>query len=259
MDHSATSGYKPIEKTSAVEAVERRLRTDILTGRLPPGEKLPPERDLAVALGVNRLTLRAALGRLSAAGLLASHQGDGNRVRDYRLHGGLERLPELAEAFSGDADMVGRLAADLLALRRLVTVEAAGRAAGRASARDLAHLRRLNVEQRRRVGDREAFIEGDFSFLRAILRLSGNLAFELVFNTVVQFGRKHADLLALMFKDLETICQGYDQVIAVLQTGDAETARQVVRMGLEYHDEVAVRRMREYLNRRARGRVRRTR
>lgn len=257
MNQPPSIGYGPIEKTSAVEAVERRLRSDILTGRLRPGEKLPPERDLAAALGVNRLTLRSALGRLSAAGLLASQQGDGNRILDYRLHGGLERLPELAEAFIWDPDMVGRLAADLLALRRLVAVEASGLAAIRASEGDLTHLLRLAEEQSRRLVNREAFIEGDFAFMRAVLRIAGNVAFELAFNTVVQFGRKHADLLGLMFEDPETICQGYESLIALLRSGDAEAARQVVRLGLEHHDRKAERRIREHLRRGERGRGRR--
>ena len=44
------------------------------------GDKLPPERDLAVLLGVSRTTLREALKRLSAWGYIRSVQGGGNYV-----------------------------------------------------------------------------------------------------------------------------------------------------------------------------------
>ena len=43
-----------------------RLRGEILAGRLAAGARLPSERELSLALGVNRLTLRAALARLEA-------------------------------------------------------------------------------------------------------------------------------------------------------------------------------------------------
>lgn len=240
--------YHPIDRSSAVESVERRLRRDILTGRWAPGDKLPPERELAAALGVNRLTLRGALGRLAAAGLLVSLQGDGNRVRDYRLHAGLERLPELAEAFMEDAAMVVRLAGDLLELRRLAAAEAVATAATRVTAADIAALRRLADEQRARIGDVGAFIEGDLAFMRAVLRHSGNLAFELAFNTVIRFGRVHADMLRLMYLAPAVNQLAYDLVIGLLEARDAEQARTQTRCLLEANDRAFLARLEARLN-----------
>lgn len=50
--------------------VYRRLETDILTGRLAPGVRLAPERELGARLGVARNTLRRALSLLASRGLL---------------------------------------------------------------------------------------------------------------------------------------------------------------------------------------------
>ncbi|MFE3143043.1 PLP-dependent aminotransferase family protein [Streptomyces scopuliridis] len=47
-------------------------------GRLPPGIRLPPERELAAALGVSRTMIGAALDRLRDRGLIASRQGAGS-------------------------------------------------------------------------------------------------------------------------------------------------------------------------------------
>src|SRR5258705_7192536 len=52
--------------------VMRRLETDIATGRLTPGERLAPERQLGARLDVARNTLRRALTDLAARGLLVS-------------------------------------------------------------------------------------------------------------------------------------------------------------------------------------------
>lgn len=69
----------PIKPPSKVDIVEDRLLDMIQDA--PDGAKLPPERELAAELGVNRGTLREALTRLQAQGLLARRQGAGTFVR----------------------------------------------------------------------------------------------------------------------------------------------------------------------------------
>ena len=96
------------------ETAAARLRADILGGALPPGTRLPPERRLAEDLGVHRVTVRAALGRLVAAGLLQVRQGSGYTVRDWSQAAGPELLPGLLAL---DGDLRDRVA-DLLEVRR---------------------------------------------------------------------------------------------------------------------------------------------
>lgn len=64
----------PVSVPSAADIVVAQLTRAIELGRFLPGDQLPPEREFAVQLGVSRMTLRAALRDLEAAGLL-------NRVR----------------------------------------------------------------------------------------------------------------------------------------------------------------------------------
>jgi len=52
--------------------ISRRLEADITTGRLAPGQRLAPERELGERLGVARNTLRRALAGLEARGLVES-------------------------------------------------------------------------------------------------------------------------------------------------------------------------------------------
>src|SRR4029077_16882534 len=65
----------PVARQSVVDAVADRLRGEILSGPLRPGTRLPSERELSLALGVNRLTLRASLARLEALGLITTRHG----------------------------------------------------------------------------------------------------------------------------------------------------------------------------------------
>jgi len=103
---------------SEVDRCERAIRRAILTGELAPGARLPPERRYAEALGVNRTTLRAALGRLASAELLRVRQGSGYVVQDYRRHAGLELVAELAELREEAGEPPVQLIADVLEVRR---------------------------------------------------------------------------------------------------------------------------------------------
>lgn len=63
-----------------VEAITER----IVSGELLPGDRLPPERELAAELGVSRETVRGAMHQLAENGQLTSKQGSAWYVRDPR-------------------------------------------------------------------------------------------------------------------------------------------------------------------------------
>jgi DNA-binding FadR family transcriptional regulator len=65
----------PVQANAAYEIVVENLRRALLLGRFLPGEKLPPERELALQLQVSRTTLREALRVLEGEGLIQSKRG----------------------------------------------------------------------------------------------------------------------------------------------------------------------------------------
>jgi DNA-binding FadR family transcriptional regulator len=103
--------------STAVDMCCQTLRGDILEGTYQPGERLPAERKLADAMGVNRVTIRSALSQLAAAKLVRVRQGSGYEVQDYRRVGGLDLIEDVMTR----ADSLGRfteVAEDLLLIRR---------------------------------------------------------------------------------------------------------------------------------------------
>ncbi|MBK6405944.1 MAG: PLP-dependent aminotransferase family protein [Holophagales bacterium] len=77
-----------IDRESAVPVylqIRGGIRELILSGRLPDGFRLPPERQLATALGVNRTTVLSAYRELKADGLLEAHVGRGTEVVSQRI------------------------------------------------------------------------------------------------------------------------------------------------------------------------------
>ncbi len=67
--------------TNRSEHIARKLRDEILAGVYRPGDRLPPERELATKLGVNRGSVREALKKLEQLGLVSTRRGDGSSVR----------------------------------------------------------------------------------------------------------------------------------------------------------------------------------
>jgi GntR family transcriptional repressor for pyruvate dehydrogenase complex len=65
----------PIRNESVTEQLVRQIKDWALRGLVKPGERLPPERDLAIALNVSRSALRQALKALQVMGLLEVKQG----------------------------------------------------------------------------------------------------------------------------------------------------------------------------------------
>ena len=62
--------------------IYRQLRRAILDGRLPPGGRLPPTRELARRLNVSRTTVTVAYDRLTGEGFITSRVGAGTFVSD---------------------------------------------------------------------------------------------------------------------------------------------------------------------------------
>src|ERR1035438_1527463 len=120
----ALATIAPVARQSVVDAVADRLRGDILAGRLRPGTRLPSERELSLALGVNRLTLRASLARLEAMGLITTRHGAGTVVASWRERAGLEMLGTLVKGLKVHDPAWHELVRSALELRRILSVEA---------------------------------------------------------------------------------------------------------------------------------------
>ena len=67
--------YQPVRSPRIFEQITSQLRKRVIHGHLKPGDRLPPERELAEKLGVSRSTVREALRVLEIAGVLRLQKG----------------------------------------------------------------------------------------------------------------------------------------------------------------------------------------
>src|SRR6516165_10811403 len=69
-------GKQPEDVTLTAQLIDK-IKTLISTGKVAPGAKFPPERELADQFGVNRGSLRQALKVLEIMGVITQRVGDG--------------------------------------------------------------------------------------------------------------------------------------------------------------------------------------
>ena len=226
----------PVARLTIVDAVADRLRGEILAGRLEPGSKLPSERELALALGVNRLTLRAALGRLEALGLIVTRHGAGTVVASWRERASLDALPALASMLTPKDEAWHELLASILEVRRILAAEAVGLAAVRHSPYDLLMMRERAQEQLARAHDPLAMARGDVAFMRSVIRAARNVGLELILNTFARFPDEHPALISALYDEPQRTLDSYPLVVTLIEQRDPELARTAVRRVLEEFD-----------------------
>ncbi|MFW5924595.1 MAG: FadR/GntR family transcriptional regulator [Myxococcota bacterium] len=236
---------EPEIKKKAADLAADRLRGDILSGRLAPGVALPGERDLSERLGVSRLTLRSALSRLQAEGLVQAVHGSGTRVLDFRETGTVDLIGYLA-AHAEEGEVPVDVIRDLLELRGLVAVEVAARAAERATDEQLAALRAHVREMAGLVDDPDAFVEADVHFARMLVRTLRNMAIELLANTVSRVVERHPGLRPAFLANRAQVVAGYEALLDLIATRDVERVRVGVRRLMALVDPETVRRLQEH-------------
>jgi len=127
--------FQPVRAANSFEETVQRLLQSVRFGLVPPGSRLPPERDLAAMLGVSRDTLREAIAALAEAGYLVSRRG---------RHGGTFVVDEVPRGpmTTAEGGIVARREVsredieDTLSLRSVLEVGAARRAAMNELSRD---------------------------------------------------------------------------------------------------------------------------
>jgi DNA-binding FadR family transcriptional regulator len=196
----------------------------IIDGRLRPGDRLPVEKDLAVALGVSRNPLREGVRALSIMGVLETRQGDGTYVTTLDSSMLLAPMGFVVDLQDGSGTH------HLHAVRRMLETEAAALAARQidadalATAADLLH--RNEAELVLAEPNHETVIENDIAFHRIIAQAAGNPVLSALIDALG--GRTMRDRLrrsiTLPGAD-ETAHREHLSILAALTTHDPDRAR----------------------------------
>jgi DNA-binding FadR family transcriptional regulator len=145
----------PAPRRKLSETVAEQLLAAVR--ELPPGTKVPSERELTKELGVGRSTVREALNGLAMLGVVEIRHGQGVFVTDQPV--------PASEPVAIDAALEQGITHEFIEARLIVEVEVARLAARRRTDDDLARLAAALEEQERRLrGDLDALVDVAASF-----------------------------------------------------------------------------------------------
>ena len=155
------------------------LRTQIESGALGPGDRLPTEQQLALGHGVSRTVVREAVHQLKSGGLLLSRQGSGVYVSKAPRNHALSFDPKVLESI--DAVVQVR------EVRRALEGETAALAAARATRLQVAALRRALRAIDKSTADGGDGVAEDLTFHRTLTEAAGNPQFGRLLEFLEQY------------------------------------------------------------------------
>jgi GntR family transcriptional repressor for pyruvate dehydrogenase complex len=215
----------------AYQLLADELRADITSGRLQPGERLPPEPELCVKTGVSRSTVREALRLLASQHLIVTTRGVTGG--SFVSHPDAEQLADgLAAGFTLLTNSDGVGLADLIELRRVLEVPAAGLAALRRHDDHLLEIRGAFFNPA--VDDIDTMLAAHAAFHMAVAKATGNPLFELVVRPLyhASYGEEVTGHLPDGY--WQQIDTDHRQLLDSLVSRDAEAARRTSTEHLDY-------------------------
>ncbi len=157
---------KPVRPQKISDQVFEQLKELIFRGKLKPGDKLTPEREMAISMDVSRTTIRNAINRLVTMGLVEHKQGRGTFVA---VPDPADGNPFAAVMTTPDATIY-----DLLEVRMALECMAASLAAERASRADISAMEQSLDEMEKEVKAGRLGTQADTSFHMAIAYATNN-------------------------------------------------------------------------------------
>lgn len=217
--------FQTIKRSSAVENIIGTFEQAIIRGDLKPGQRLPSEAELYEQLGVGRGTLREAMKKLEAMGVVKIQRGDGTYIVD-------KPSPVLLNPLMFAIMLEAGKGIELLELRALIEVGYCQLAAQKATEEDWSRIEEaqeaFEVSIRSRQRDLDQLTQHDLDFHFAIIEATHNPLVAKISRTVEELFFASIRTALSKLEDLNWAVEGHQAITDALRSGDPETIRQAV-------------------------------
>lgn len=223
--------FKPIRPKKISAQIAEQIRSSIMAGEFAPGEKLPPERELAEMFGVSRPSVREALNMLAAAGLVESYQGGGTVVKSL-----VESAsgPPLSELIKVESDR----ALDVIEVRKGMEAWTAYYAAQRALPDDIRKMEGIIEGMARNLDGMQPSEDLDANFHIVVARATHNIVWlhlmQTIFDAMKVFQRGVWRAVYLTEEDHRILYTHHKAVFEAIRDRDPERARDAMLAHLTF-------------------------
>ena len=225
-----TASLKPIKPKRISDQVFDQLRDLIFRGKIKPGERLMPEREMAEAMNVSRATIRTAVQRLADMGLITQRQGQGTFVRshDDNLQNPLAKAIE-AQGISLET---------LLEVRLGLECNAAALAARRADENDISALTLSFKEMEKEQTYGRLGSQADSTFHMAIAYASKNPLHIMIMRDFYDYLfhgiRENLESLYQERENIHIILKQHEKILSAIQKREPEAAFDAMKDHIQF-------------------------
>ncbi len=213
--------YGELERDVLPEKIANRLLTLIKEKRLRPGDRLPPERELALMMKVSRPSLREALRALQMMNIIENRQGSGNYITALEPE---ELVEHLDIVFALDDSTYH----DLFQARMILETSIAEMAALHITDAELLEMEESIRRASAVIDDPDAFLEADMELHEMIQRAAKNRILPVFMRTINKIGMlsrrktgEHLDVRRRTVKD-------HRAIVDALRSRNPEKARRAM-------------------------------
>lgn len=236
--------YSKIRQPKLSDVIEQQLESLIMEGTLRPGEKLFPERELARQFDVSRPSVREAILRLEAKGLLHRRHGGGTYVQENLWQ-------SVSDPLVGILTQHPESQFDLLETRHALEGIAAYYAALRGTENDLVRIEQHHhaIQQAQESGDRDAEADAVINYQITVTEAAHNV---VLLHLVRAMGpileqnvRQNFELLYLRRDMLAKVSGHRARIFEAIMAREPEKAREESHSHLAFLEEILLDRSRE--------------
>jgi len=214
--------FQPIKPKKVSSQIADQIRSSILAGEFSPGDKLPPERELAEMFGVSRPSVREALNVLASSGLVMSYQGGGTVVMSLVETTAANPLSELIRVQQDRA-------LDVIEVRKCMESWTAYYAAQRALPEDVRRMKEIITAMERNLNGLQPSEDLDANLHIVIARATHNIVWlhlmQSLFDAMKEFQQGVWRAVYLTSEDHHLLYRHHLAIFEAIRDKKAEAAR----------------------------------
>lgn len=219
--------FKSIKRQRVSDEIVDQVRNLISEGKLKPGDRLSPERELIEEFGVSRPSLREALNSLVAQGFLEVKQGNRTFVKSITS----EKLQDpLSLLLKADTQKIFHL----IEVRKAMETWGAFHAAQRVTEEDIERLEEIIGEMKEALDEGRSWEKQDADFHLAMAQATHNTIQTHMMFTIYDLLRESVARVFMDQKKTKKLFQQHYQIFTAIKNRSPDKAREKVLEHLNY-------------------------
>lgn len=217
---------KSIKRKSVSEEVFDQIKDNIVKGVWKEAEKIPSENELCKIFNVSRVSVRSAIQKLQAVGILTTNQGQGSFVSTSMsgniLNGFIPLLNINTEEFR-----------DILEFREALEFKSIDLAVDRATEADLSKVGDALENMIKHRENYKEFTRFDYEFHLNIVKASKNKIFISIMQSYKSIFINYLEEMNKVYQTKDMSLENHKNIYEALLKGDNQRAKSIIRKSMD--------------------------